>query len=153
MLSFLMLFPMLSTAVSGSNSTNPLAVLLGMLSTLSLILWYVLFSDSPIFLVLIHGFQHIYLDQLAQDPATLARSNYLHLLVTTQHAYELFHRKHNLTYVFPATYKQIQAFLTQHDKLSVSVFFFLYSCICFFFCSKIYNVMLGCSPWQTIHNK
>jgi len=23
----------------------------------------------------------------------------------------------------------------------------------FFFCSKIYNIVLNCSPWQTIYNK
>ena len=62
-------------------------------------------SDSPIFLALIHCFQCIYLDQLACDPAALARSNYLCLLVTTQCAYELFCHKHDLTYVFLATYK------------------------------------------------
>ena len=43
MSSSLMLFPTLFTAASGSSSTNLLSGLLGVLSTLSLILWYVLF--------------------------------------------------------------------------------------------------------------
>ena len=78
-------------------------------------------SDSLIFLALICCFQHVYLDQLACDPAILARSDYLHLLVTAQHVYKLFHHEHNLTYVFPAAYKQIQAFLAQYEKPPVSV--------------------------------
>jgi len=41
--SSLMLFPTLSTAASGSSSTNLLSGLLGALLMLSLILWYVLF--------------------------------------------------------------------------------------------------------------
>ena len=43
MSSSLMLFPTLSTTVSSSSSTNLLSGLLGALSTLLLILWYVLF--------------------------------------------------------------------------------------------------------------
>ena len=39
-------------------------------------------SDSLIFLALICYFQCIYLDQLACDPAALARSDYFRLLVT-----------------------------------------------------------------------
>ena len=69
------------------------------------------FSDLFICLVLICCFQHVYLDQLAWNPAVLARSDYLHLLVNARCAYELFRRKHDLTYVFPSAYKQIQAFL------------------------------------------
>jgi len=76
-------------------------------------------------LVLICCFQRIYLDQLAQDPAALARSDYLCLLVNARRAHELFRREHDLTYVFPSTYKQIQAFLAQHEKPPVSVFFLL----------------------------
>jgi len=64
-----------------------------------------LFSNSLIFLVLICCFQRIYLDQLACDPTTLARSNYIHLLVTAQRAYELFCREHDPTYVFLVAYK------------------------------------------------
>ena len=79
---------------------------------------------------LICCFQRVYLDQLARDPAALARSNYLHLLVTARHAYELFRCEHDPTYVFLAAYKQIQAFLAQHEKLPVSVFFLLYYCLC-----------------------
>ena len=87
-------------------------------------------SDPLIFLALIHCFQHVYLDQLARDPAALARSNYLCLLVTARHAYKLSHRKHNPTYIFLAAYKQIQAFLAQHEKPPVSVFFLLYYHLC-----------------------
>ena len=68
-------------------------------------------SASLISLALIHCFQHIYLDQLARDPTALARSDYLRLLVTARCAYELFRHEHDLTYIFLAAYKQIQAFL------------------------------------------
>ena len=65
-------------------------------------------SDPLIFLALICCFQCIYLDQLACDPAALARSDYICLLVTAQGAYKLFCHEHDLTYIFLATYKQIQ---------------------------------------------
>ena len=87
-------------------------------------------SDSLIFLVLICCFQCVYLDQLAHNPPALARSNYLHLLVITQCTYELFYHKHNLTYIFLAAYKQIQALLAQHKKPPVSVFLLLYYYLC-----------------------
>ena len=80
-------------------------------------------------LVLICCFQRVYLDQLARDPAALARSDYLRLLVNARRAYELFRREHDPTYIFPSAYKQIQAFLAQHDKPPVSVFFLLYRCL------------------------
>ena len=88
-------------------------------------------SVSLIFLALIHCFQRIYLDQLAHDSATLAKSDYLCLLVTARHAYELFCREHDPTYVFPATYKQIQAFLAQYEKPPMSVILLLSYCLCF----------------------
>ena len=87
-------------------------------------------SASLIFLALIRCFQCVYLNQLSRDPATLARSDYLRLLVTAQHAYELFRHKHDPTYVFLAAYKQIQAFLVQHEKPPVSVVLLLSYCLC-----------------------
>ena len=81
-------------------------------------------------LVLICCFQRVYLDQLARDPATLARSDYLRLLVNARRAYELFRREHDPTYVFPSTYKQIQTFLAQHEKPPMSVFFLLSRRLC-----------------------
>ena len=88
------------------------------------------FSDLFTCLVLIYCFQRVYLDQLAQDPAALARSDYLRLLVNARCAYELFRCKHDPTYVFLSAYKQIQAFLAQHEKPPVSVFFLLSHRLC-----------------------
>ena len=81
-------------------------------------------------LILICCFQHVYLNQLARDPAALARSDYLRLLVNARCAYELFRREHDPTYVFLSAYKQIQAFLAQHEKPPVSVFFLLSRRLC-----------------------
>ena len=81
-------------------------------------------------LILICCFQRVYLDQLARDPAALARSDYLCLLVNVRHAYKLFRHEHDPTYVFLSAYKQIQAFLAQHEKPPVSVFFLLSRRLC-----------------------
>ena len=88
------------------------------------------FSDLFICLALICCFQCVYLDQLARDPAALARSDYLRLLVNACRAYKRFRCEHDPTYVFPSTYKQIQAFLAQHEKPPMSVFFLLSRRLC-----------------------
>jgi len=68
------------------------------------------------------------LEQLALDPIAQAKGKFIRLLFTAKRAYELFRCEHNPSFIYPPSYKQLQAFLLLHtemDRYTLSLLLFL----------------------------
>ena len=55
---------------------------------------------------------------MALNPIAQAKSEFICLLFTIKRAYELFHCEHNPSFIYLPSYKQLQAFLLLHTKMS-----------------------------------